>query len=135
MVWIMDEARIGLHTELRKVWITKGVRPEVKRRARYTWNSLYGALEAVEGSAVFADLPTVSLECKGLWLREIIKMDPSAQHVVIADQAGFDLWPGGERVPEGVHLIPLPPSHPSRRSPLKGTLSASSALHPRNCQN
>jgi hypothetical protein len=111
-VWVMDEARFGLHTELRRVWITKGVRPEVKRQTRYTWDYLYGALEEVEGAAVFAHLPTVSLECNDLFLREIIKMDPDAQHVVIADQAGFHLRPGDERVPEGVHLIALPPYSP-----------------------
>jgi transposase len=111
-VWVMDEARFGLHTELRRVWITKGVRPEVKRQTRYTWDYLYGALEVVEGAAVFAHLPTVSLECNDLFLREIIKMDPDAQHVVIADQAGFHLRPGDERVPEGVHLIALPPYSP-----------------------
>ncbi|NBV35212.1 MAG: IS630 family transposase [Proteobacteria bacterium] len=111
-VWVMDEARFGLHTEVRRVWITKGVRPEVKRQTRYTWDYLYGALEVVEGRAVFAHLPTVNLECNDLFLREIIKMDPEAHHVVIADQAGFHLRPGDNRVPEGVHLISLPPYSP-----------------------
>jgi hypothetical protein len=108
-VWVMDEARFGRHTELRKVWITKGVRPEVKRQTRYSWDYLYCALDVVGGSAVFAHLPTASLECNDLFLREIIKMDPGAQYVVIADQAGFYLRPGDERVTEGVHLIPPPP--------------------------
>ena len=112
----MDEARIGLHTDLRKVWITKSVRSEVKRQARYTWDSLYGGLEALERSAVFAHLPTVILECNGLCFREIIKMDTAAQHVVMPDQAGFDLWPGGERVPEEFRfaLSPLEAKAPQR---------------------
>jgi len=29
-VWVMDEARFGLHTETRRVWITKGTRPTVR---------------------------------------------------------------------------------------------------------
>ena len=33
-VWVMDEARFGLHTEMRRVWITKGERPEVKRQTK-----------------------------------------------------------------------------------------------------
>lgn len=111
-VWVMDEARFGLHTEVRRVWITKGVRPEVKRQTRYTWDYLYGAMEVVEGNAVFVHLPTVNLECNDLFLREIVKTDPSAQHVVIADQAGFHLRPGDKRVPEGVHIIALPPYSP-----------------------
>ena len=111
-VWVMDEARFGLHTEVRRVWITKGVRPVVKRQTRYTWDYLYGALEVVEGEAVFAHLPTVNLECNNLFLKEIIKTDPGAQHVVIADQAGFHLRPGDSRIPEGVHVIALPPYSP-----------------------
>lgn len=123
----MDEARIGLHTDLRKVWITKSVRSEVKRQARYTWDSLYGGLEALERSAVFAHLPTVILECNGLCFREIIKMDTAAQHVVMPDQAGFDLWPGGERVPEEFRfaLSPLEAKAPQRDA--YGLLCAPSA--------
>lgn len=34
-VWVMDEARLGLHTQMRRVWISKGVRPEVRRQTRY----------------------------------------------------------------------------------------------------
>ncbi len=49
----MDEARFGLHTEMRRVWITKGERPKVKRQTKYDWDYLYGALEVVEGSAFF----------------------------------------------------------------------------------
>ena len=39
-VWVMDEARFGLHTEMRRVWISKGVRPEVRRQTRYEWDYL-----------------------------------------------------------------------------------------------
>jgi len=30
-IWVMDEARFGLHTEVRKVWIKKGTRPVIPR--------------------------------------------------------------------------------------------------------
>jgi transposase len=36
-VWVMDEARFGLHTETRRVWITKGLRPTVRRQTCYEW--------------------------------------------------------------------------------------------------
>jgi hypothetical protein len=42
-VWVMDEARFGLHTEMRRLWISKGVRPEVRRQTRYEWDYLHGA--------------------------------------------------------------------------------------------
>ena len=38
---------------MRRVWISKGVRPEVRRQTRHEWDYLYGALEVVEGHAEF----------------------------------------------------------------------------------
>ena len=61
-VWFMDEARFGLHTELRRVWTLRGLRPGVTRQIKYAWDYLYGALGAVSGEAHFAHLPGVSLE-------------------------------------------------------------------------
>jgi hypothetical protein len=70
-VWVMDEARFGLHTEMRRVWISKGVRPEVRRQTRYEWDYLYGTLEVVEERAEFLQLPTVNLECNQLFLEHL----------------------------------------------------------------
>jgi transposase len=111
-VWVMDEARFGLHTEMRRVWISKGVRPEVRRQTRYEWDYLYGALEVVEGRAEFLHLPTVNLDCNQIFLEHLRSSDPQAHHVVIADQAGFHLREGDPRLPEGVHIVPLPPYSP-----------------------
>jgi transposase len=111
-VWVMDEARFGLHTETRRVWITRGVRPVVRRQTRYEWDYLYGALDVVGGRAEFLHLPTVNLECNRLFLAHLRASDPQAQHVVIADQAGFHLRPKDPRLPEGVHLVPLPAYSP-----------------------
>jgi hypothetical protein len=111
-VWIMDEARFGLHTETRRVWITKGVRPIVSKQIRYEWDYLYGALEVVEGRAEFLHLPTVNLDCNRLFLEHLQASDPQAHHVVRADQAGFHLKPADERLPDRIHIIPLPPYSP-----------------------
>ena len=108
----MDEARFGLHTETRKVWITKGTRPVVRRQTRYEWDYLYGALDVVGGAAEFLHLPTVDLECNALFLEHLSQSDPGAEHVVIADQAGFHLKPQDPRLPAGVHILPLPPYSP-----------------------
>lgn len=106
-VWVMDEARFGLHTEMRRVWISKGVRPEVRRQTRYEWGYLYGALEVVEGRAEFLHLPTVNRDCNQLFLEHLRSSDPQAHHVVIADQAGFHLREGDPRLPEGSILCPF----------------------------
>lgn len=44
-IWVMDEARFGLHTELRRVWVTKGACPVVERQTMYEWDYFYGSLE------------------------------------------------------------------------------------------
>ena len=64
-VWFMDEARFGLHTDLRRVWTIKGVRPIVTRQIKYQWDYLYGALGAVGGDVHFMHVPGVSLEWDG----------------------------------------------------------------------
>jgi len=111
-IWVMDEARFGLHTEVRKVWIKKGTRPVIPRQTRYEWDYLYGALDVVDGKAEFLHLPTVNLDCNKLFLEHLKSSDPEAQHIVIADQAGFHLKPGDKRLPDGVHIISLPPYSP-----------------------
>lgn len=111
-VWVMDEARFGLHTELRRVWIDKGVRPVFERQTKYEWDYLYGSLEVTEGHAHFLHLPTVNLECDELYLEHLAQSDTEAVHVVIRDQAGFHLRDGDERLPQRVRIVPLPPYCP-----------------------
>jgi len=111
-VWFMDEARFGLHTELRRVWTLRGRRPVVTRQIKYQWDYLYGALSAVSGEAHFAHLPSVSLEWDQSYLRNLAASDPEAIHVLVRDQAGFHLRDGDPRLPERVRLIDLPPYSP-----------------------
>jgi len=111
-VWFMDEARFGLHTELRRVWTLRGLRPIVTRQIKYQWDYLYGALGAVSGEAHFAHLPGVSLEWDEVFLRDLAASDPAAIHVLVRDQAGFHLREGDPRLPGGVRLVDLPPYSP-----------------------
>lgn len=107
-VWVMDEARFGLHTQVRRVWIDKGVRPIVQRQTKYEWDYLYGSLEVTQGQAHFLHLPTVSLECDALYLEHLAATDAQAVHVIIRDQAGFHLRDGDARLPARVRIVPLP---------------------------
>ena len=111
-VWFMDEARFGLHTEMRRVWTLNGVRPVVSRQIKYEWDYLCGALGAVGGEAHFAHLPGVSLEWDQSCLRNLVASDPEAIHVLVRDQAGFHLRDGDPRLPAQVRIIDLPPYSP-----------------------
>jgi hypothetical protein len=59
----MDEMRCGLHTEVRRVWATRGNRVVVPVQQKYEWNYVYGALGAGHGGAEFVHSDTVNLEC------------------------------------------------------------------------
>ena len=76
------------------------------------WDYLYGALDVVGGNAHFLHLPEVSLDCYGQFLGSLAERYPGCHHVVIADQAGFHFEPGDPRLPERVHILPLPPYSP-----------------------
>jgi transposase len=111
-VWMMDEARFGLHTELRRVWTRRGRRPVVARQIRYEWDYLYGALSVIGGEAHFAHVPGVSLDWDEGYLHDLAASDAQAIHVLIRDQAGFHLRDGDARLPARVRIIDLPPYSP-----------------------
>jgi len=111
-IWVMDEARFGLHTDLRRVWVPKGACPVVERQTKYEWDYLYGSLEVIEGQAHFAHLPTVNLDCDARYLENLAASDPQAVHVVIRDNAGFHLRDGDARLPARVRIVALPSYSP-----------------------
>ena len=112
-VWVADEHRYGLISVVRKVWTLRGLRPKADYHTKYQWGYLYSALEvdgAHDSQALFTN--SVSLEHSGRFLEQIVASDPQNQHVVIWDRAGFHPGNGHEVVPQGVHLLPLPPYSP-----------------------
>jgi transposase len=111
-VWVQDEARIGLHDPPRRCWGLRGVRVVKPRQQEYQWCYVCGALEVVSGAAEFQLLPTVGLELTQGFLEQIAASDSHAQHVIIWDQAGFHFRPGDSRLPERVHVLPLPAYSP-----------------------
>ena len=111
-VWVMDEARFGLHTEMRRVWTVRGKRPVFARQIKYQWDYLYGALSVIGGEAHFAHLPAVSQQWDEHYLRDLATTDADAVHVVIRDQAGFHLRDGDPRLPANVRIVDLPPYSP-----------------------
>lgn len=111
-IWTMDEARFGLHTQMRRVWALRGKRPVLPRQIKYEWDYLYGSLDVTGGQAHFCQLPPVSLEWDRAYLENLAATVPDAVHVVIRDQAGFHLRDGDSRLPERVRIIDLPPYSP-----------------------
>jgi len=111
-VWVLDECRYGLHSFTRRCWGLRGVRVVKRVQQKYQWGYVYGALEVVTGAAQFRFMPSVSLDFSRDFLAQIAASDPLAEHVIIQDQAGFHHPKGDERLPEHIHLLPLPPYSP-----------------------
>jgi len=111
-VWVADECRYGLHSFTRRCWGLRGVRVVKRVQQKYQWGYVYGALEVVEGGAQFRFMPSVNLDFSRDFLAQLAASDPDAGHVVIWDGAGFHHKPGDGRLPEHIHLVPLPAYSP-----------------------
>jgi transposase len=118
-IWVADESRFGLHTQSRRCWALRGQRVVIPQQQRYEWEYVYGALEVLAGEAQFRFMPSVNLEFSRDFLLQIAASDPAAEHVVIWDQAGFHPRSGDARLPERIHLLPLPPYSPEL-NPIEG---------------
>ena len=98
---------------IRRVWGRRGVRVHAPYATRYQWGYLHEALE-VDGAHACELLltPAIDRDVHALFLKQIADSDPTALHVVIADQAGFHLPSDDARIPPNLRLLPLPPYCP-----------------------
>lgn len=124
---MMDEARFGLHAELRRIRACKGQRPVVARQIKYQWDYLYGSLDVIGGQAHSCQIPSVNQGWDAIYLKNLEATDPNAIHVVIRDQAGFHLRDGDPRLPARVRII-RPASLLAGTQPLRTALGHESAI-------
>jgi transposase len=118
-VWVADECRIGLHTFTRRCWSLRGQRVVIPKQQCYQWEYAYGAVEVVEGGTQFQFMPTVGLDLSGGFLTQIAESDPTAEHVVIWDGAGFHPTGATTPLPERIHVLTLPAYSPEL-NPIEG---------------
>jgi len=111
-VWVVDESRYGLHSIRRRCWSLRGIRVVVPHQQKFEWGYVYGALDCIGGKAEFLYTPTVNLDWSEAFLQQLSRNDPSSEHVVIWDQAGFHQRPGNSNLPKNIHLLLLPPYSP-----------------------
>lgn len=83
-------------------------------RRRYEWLYVYACVRPVTGQSWWCLLPTVSAEAFGLALAEFARdagLGPTRWAVIALDGAGWH-EAAARVVPEGIHLVPLPPASP-----------------------
>ena len=112
-IWFADESRYGLLPNHRRVWTLKGLRPHKLWQSKYDWSYCYGAIDPVEGKTVFVQTPSVSMEWTQAFLEQIKAQYPDHEHIVVWDGAGFHPKDSShEMIPEGIHIVTLPPYSP-----------------------
>lgn len=113
-VWAFDEHRLGLKPIVRAVWAPIGSRPSALVNHRYQWLYVYGFVHPQSGRTEWLLLPRVNVAWFNAALAEFARsVGASASHriVLVLDNAGWHRSPHVV-VPEGIHLLFLPPYSP-----------------------
>jgi transposase len=113
-LWSTDEHRIGLKPILRRVWALKGTTVKAVVAQRYEWMYVYACVHPESGRTSWLLLPTVNVEifsqALAIFAHEA-SVGPDKRMVLLLDRAG---WHTSSKliVPEGIHLVFLPPYSP-----------------------
>lgn len=113
-LWAQDEARLGLVPILRRVWAEKGKRPIAVNQRHYEWLYVYGFVHPTSGRVEWLLLPNVDTDLFQIALDHfatVVGAGPEKHIVLVLDGAGWHLS-AKVRVPEGIHLVRLPPYSP-----------------------
>ena len=114
--WVMDESRFGLHSIVRHCWGLRGKRVIKSFQQKFDWDYVYGALDILSGEPVCCFVPTVSCDAVWEFLRQLVRTDSAAQHVVLWDGAGFHQPPDATQEEwadlNQVQVLKLPPYCP-----------------------
>jgi transposase len=113
-LWSFDEHRLGLHPVLRRVWAPRGERPVVVVEPRFEWLYLYGFVQPQTGRTFFGCRPKVNAGLYSEVLAEFAGSVGAGKHrrvVLVVDGAS---WHRSKSVvvPEGIHIVFLPPYSP-----------------------
>jgi transposase len=113
-LWSTDEHRIGLKPILRRVWALKGSVVKAVVAQRYEWMYVYACVHPESGRTSWLLLPTVNVEVFSQALAIFAQeagIGPDKRMVLLLDRAGWHTSPK-LLVPEGMHLVFLPPYSP-----------------------
>ena len=121
--WAEDEHRIGLQPVNRIVWVEKGQQPIAKVNWRFQWLWLAGFVHPGSGETYWWIIPKLNTQVFGLLLQDFaqhFQLGKKKRVVLALDRASFHTSPK-LKVPEGIHLIWMPPKSPelyAKRYPL-----------------
>jgi hypothetical protein len=113
-VWATDEHRVGLKPILGRIWARKGQRPVIRVQHRFRWRSVRAFVHPASGrtewpfaSGINTAVISVALES----FAAAVGAGSTKRIVLVLDQAGYHTSPQLQ-VPDGLHLVFLPPYSP-----------------------
>ncbi len=102
-MFFQDEAKFGKICQVRKVWLPKGERSEVKAQHIRQYLYAYSAIEPKTEESVSLSSPSPDTACMTLFLQELSERYPDDESVLVLDGAGWHRSRG---------LVGLPPYSP-----------------------
>ncbi|MFM6674705.1 MAG: IS630 family transposase [Dolichospermum sp.] len=110
-VFFQDEARFGRICQVRKTWLPKGERSEVKAQHIRQYLYAYSAIEPKTGESVSLIFPYANTACMTLFLKELSERYSDDELVLVLDGAA---WHKSKelQIPSNIRLICLPPYSP-----------------------
>jgi hypothetical protein len=113
-VWASDEHRVGLKPIVRRVWARQGERPIARVEHRYKWLYVFGFVHPASGRTEWQFASTVNIDVMSVALAtfaQVVGAGPTKRIVLVLDRAGYHISPQVQ-VPDGIHLVLLPPYSP-----------------------
>jgi len=106
-----DEAGFGRINKPKYCWCFKGTRPSVPCHHIREYRYAYGAVEPLTGESFFLIMPFCNTDCMNVFLRELSKVYPKDQIILVCDGAG---WHRSKTllIPQNIHLFFIPPATP-----------------------
>ena len=112
--WATDAHRVGLKPIVGRIWARKGQRPIVRVQQRFQWRYVLAFVHPVSGQThwqVSSGMNTAVMSVALEYFAQAVGAGPSKRIVLVRAQAGYHTSPLVQ-VPEGIHLVFLPPSSP-----------------------
>ena len=113
-VWCEDEHRMGLCPIIRRIWVEAGDLPTAIVNWKREWLWLYGFVRPQTGETYWWILPYVRTDLFSAVLNDFAEhfgVGHDKRIVLPLDQAGWHMSDKLE-VPEGIHVLPMPPYSP-----------------------
>jgi len=110
-LYLQDEARFGLKTDIGRCLTARGVKPVVDYQHAFNNTYLYGSFSPINGDSFVYEIEGTTSEIFFKYLMEFSKYKPEEYKIILIDNAGFHSLKN-YKLPENINLVRIPPYSP-----------------------